>query len=96
MDADYAALRAQVEDLKRTVNEQASMIKYLDERAKDMDADRMTYAKHAMGLARQMRTLKQLCEDGAQMADETDKLWEQIRSGFDTSSGNSDAAVPPG
>jgi hypothetical protein len=68
MDGELEAAKAEIVSLRQRLAEAQAMIEFLDRRNLDLDKDRMTYAKEAVGLARTQRAIWHLCNDAARMA----------------------------
>jgi len=74
MDEQTAGLKSVVDAQRLRIGELEAMVAFLDKRTQDLDRDRLTYAKQAFSLARQIRGIRALTEEAATIADAADQL----------------------
>ena len=77
MDEQTAGLKGVVDAQKLRIGELEAMVAFLDKRVEALDRDRLTYAKQAFSLARQIRGIRALTEEACAIADAADQL-EQV------------------
>ena len=76
METDRALDEAKetIADQRQQINEQLAMIEHLDRRLREIDADRVLYARQSAVMAKTIRTIRQMSEEAVFLAEQAEAV----------------------